>query len=167
MSEESDPKVDELISQLQDMSVVNDDEATNQAEQSQDNQPLSPEELEAFVIQNSSQLVNRSLNAIDQIKDVITASGDPDSISALSELIRASSGALEGLNKLVVQNKRTDTTLTAKKMDAQAKYAIEEKKNENALLASRDEMFKLLMKNANAIDVTNDKINRHSQNQKK
>ena len=52
-------------------------------------------------------------------------------------------------------------------MDAQAKYAIEEKKNENALLASRDEMFKLLMKNANAIDVTNDKINRHSQNQKK
>jgi len=114
---------------------------------------MSPEQLEAFVIRNSSKLVNRSLTAIDEIKDFITASGDPDSISSLSELIRASSSAIESLNKIVVQNKRSATTLTAKQMDVHAKYAIQENKTENALIGTRDEMFKEILQQAKVIEV--------------
>jgi len=150
MSEESDPNLDSLIDQLKDNTNVN-----KHVEQNYDElcEEMSPEQLEAFVIKNSGKLVNRSLNAIDEIKDFITASGDPDSISSLSELIRASSGALESLNKIVVQNKRSATTLTAKQMDVQAKYAIQEKKNENALIGTRDEMFKKILDQAKVIEV--------------
>ena len=102
-----------------------------------------------------------------KIKDFITASGDPDSISALSDLIKASSGALESLNKIVVQNKRSATTMAAKTLDVQAKYAIEEKKSENALIASREEMFKMLLDDAVIVDqkdeVTLDSRDQHNQ----
>ena len=81
------------------------------------------------------------------------ASGDPDSISALADLIKASSGAIESLNKIVVQNKRSATTLTAKKMDTEAKYAIEDKRNENALIASREEVFKKILAEAKVVEV--------------
>ena len=150
MSEESDPNLDSLIDQLKDTTSVN-----KHVEQNYDElcEEMSPEQLEAFVIKNSGKLVNRSLNAIDEIKDFITASGDPDSISSLSELIRASSGALESLNKIVVQNKRSATTLTVKQMDVQAKHAIEDKKNENALIGTRDEMFKKILDQAKVIEV--------------
>ena len=150
MSDEIDPNLDSLIDQLKDNTTVNNHVQHNYEELCANS---SPEELEAFVIQNSSKLVGKSLTAIDEIKDFITASGDPDSISSLSELIRASSGALESLNKIVVQNKRSATTITAKQMDVQAKYAIEEKKNENALIGTRDEMFKKILEDAKVVDV--------------
>ena len=150
MSEEPDPNLDSLIGQLKDTATVN-----NHVEQNYDElcENMSPEELEAFVVKNSSKLVNRSLNAIDEIKDFITASGDPDSISSLSELIRASSGALESLNKIVVQNKRSATTLTAKKMDINSKHAIQDQKNDNALIGTREEMFKQILEDAKVIEV--------------
>ena len=150
MSDELDPNLNSLIEQLNDATTVNKKVAQTSDELCED-QNLTPEDLEAFVIKNSSNLVGKSLNAIDEIKDVITASGDPDSISALSDLIKASNSALDSLNKIVIQNKRSKTTLTAKTMDVQAKYAIEEKKNENALIASRDEMFKMI-KDATVIE---------------
>ena len=80
---------------------------------------LDPSDVEEFVIKNSGHLVQQSLDVMDNVKDYIMASGDPDSISALSELINASSKAIESLNKLVVQNKRSATTIATKTMDIQ------------------------------------------------
>ena len=122
MSEENlDHDLDSLIGQLKDTTSV------NNHIQKQEPEALSKDDIEDFVVENSGKLIRESLEVMDTVKDHIMASGDPDSISALSELIRASSGAIDSLNKIVVQNKRSATTLTAKQMDAQAKYAIEEK----------------------------------------
>ena len=93
---------------------------------------------------------------MNNVKDYIMASGDPDSISALSELINASSKAIESLNKIVIQNKRSATTMAAKNLDVTAKYAIEEKKNENALIATREEVFKKMLAEAKVIEVGED-----------
>ena len=90
---------------------------------------------------------------MNNVKDYIMASGDPDSISALSELIRASSGAIESLNKIVIQNKRSATSIATKQMDISSKHAIEDKKNENALIAGREEIFKKILDQAKVIDV--------------
>ncbi|MAF36938.1 hypothetical protein CL622_07510 [archaeon] len=164
MSDEADPNLDSLIDQLKDNTTVNNHVRQNYEELCDDS---SPEQLESFVIKNSSKLVSKSLTAIDEIKDFITASGDPDSISSLSELIRASSGALESLNKIVVQNKRSQTTLTVKQMDVQAKYSIEEKKNDNALLGTRDEIFKKILDEAKVIDIKdNTEVTLDSEDQK-
>ena len=124
-----DPELDSLVDQLKDVTKDNNTIA-GQRDQLVEELGTTPEDVEAFVIKNSSKLVQRSVQAIDEVKDYIMASGDPDSISALSELIRASSGAIESLNKIVIQNKRADTTIAVKTMDVTAKYAIEEKKND-------------------------------------
>ena len=92
------------------------------------------------------------------VKDYIMASGDPDSISSLADLINASSKSLETLNKIVIQNKRSETTLVAKKMDVDSKQVIEEKRNENALIASRDEVFKKILDDAKVIDVKEEDV---------
>ena len=147
--ENSDQDIKDLVDQLKDTTTTN-NKVCNNVEQLS----LDPKDVEQFVINNSGHLVQQSLEVMDNVKDYIMASGDPDSISALSELIRASSGAIESLNKIVVQNKRTETTLTAKKMDVTAKYAIEDKKNEGALIASREEVFKKILEDAKVIDIS-------------
>tara|TARA_Y100000310_G_scaffold342958_1_gene448469 strand:+ start:1788 stop:2273 length:486 start_codon:yes stop_codon:yes gene_type:complete len=148
MSEKnSDPGINSLIDQLKDTTLVN-----NHIHK-EENTDLQKEDIEDFVIKNSSELINQSLDVMNNVKDYIMASGDPDSISALSELIRASSGAIESLNKIVIQNKRSATSMAVKSMDVNAKYAIEEKKNENALIAGREEVFKKILNQAKVIEV--------------
>ena len=157
MSDNIDPELNSLVDQLKGVAATNNEIGKNKDELCAELN-ANPEEIEAFVVQNSGKLVQRSLQAIDEVKDYIMASGDPDSIGALSELIRASSGALESLNKIVVQNKRSHTTLTAKTMDVQAKYAIEEKKNENAVIASREQMLEKLISDAKVINIEGEEL---------
>lgn len=146
--------MDSLIGQLKDNTTVN-----NHIQKESTRQELiDPENLEQFVINNSSNLINQSLGVMNEVKDYIMASGDPDSISALSELINASSKAIESLNKIVIQNKRSATSIATKTMDVNAKYAIEEKKNENALIGTREEIFKKMLAEAKVIDVEDPKL---------
>ena len=153
MSDENlDQDLDSLIGQLKDTTTV------NNHIQKQEPETLDKEDIEDFVVENSGKLIRESLEVMDTVKDHIMASGDPDSISALSELIRASSGAIESLNKIVIQNKRSQTSIKTKQMDVQAKYAIEEKKNENALVGTREEIFKKMLAEAKVIDVKEEDI---------
>ena len=157
MSDNVDPELNSLVDQLKDVTSVN-----NQVNKTKDELcaelNADPKDIEEFVVSNSGKLVRQSLHAIDEIKDYIMASGDPDSISALSELIRASSGALESLNKIVVQNKRSATSIAVKQMDHASKNAIEEKRNENALIASRDEVFKKILSDAKVVTIDGDEL---------
>ena len=111
MSDELDHELDSLVDQLKQTNKEN-----KQAAAQPENYNLSPEEVEQFVIQNSSKLITQSLSVIDEVKDYAVAAGDPDSLSSLSELIRASSSALETLNKITIQDKRTKTTLAVLKL---------------------------------------------------
>ena len=161
MSEEnSDPSINSLVDQLKDATLVN-----NHIQKDEAAQELQKEDIEDFVIKNSSELINQSLDVMNNVKDYIMASGDPDSISALSELIRASSGAIESLNKIVIQNKRSATSIATKQMDISSKHAIEDRKNENALIAGREEIFKKILDQAKVIDV-NDSTNSDPDNSK-
>ena len=154
MSEDnSEQDIKSLIDQLKESTVVNNNLANKTEELG-----LQPQDVEQFVIKNSGHLVHQSLEVMDNVKDYIMASGDPDSISALSELINASSKAIESLNKLVVQNKRSATTIATKTMDIEAKYAIEDTKNKNALIGTREEMFKKVFKEAEVIEIENEKL---------
>ena len=153
MSNDNDPdlNIDSLVDQLKDTTCVNNEI------QSKNELKLEKENIEEFVIENSGKLIKQSLDVLDNVKDYIMASGDPDSISSLADLINASSKSIESLNKIVIQNKRSATTLTAKQMDNEAKYAIEEQRNENAFIGSRDEVFKKILNQAKVIDVEDSK----------
>lgn len=156
MSEDTDldSNIDSLVNQLKDNNTVNNQLQTNQV----DLPTVDKDNIEEFVIENSGKLINQSLEVMTNVKDYIMASGDPDSISSLADLINASSKSLETLNKIVIQNKRSETTLIAKKMDVDSKQVIEEKRNENALIASRDEVFKKILDDAKVIDVKEEDV---------
>lgn len=149
-----DSNIDSLVNQLKDNNTVNNQLQTNQV----DLPAVDKDNIEEFVIENSGKLINQSLEVMTNVKDYIMASGDPDSISSLADLINASSKSLETLNKIVIQNKRSETTLVAKKMDVDSKQVIEEKRNENALIASRDEVFKKILDDAKVIDVKEEDV---------
>lgn len=156
MSEESDPSlndnIDSLVNQLKDNNIVNNEIQSN------NELSLQKDEIEDFVVQNSGKLINQSLDVLDNVKDYIMASGDPDSISALSDLINASSKSIETLNKIVIQNKRSETALVTKKMDVDAKQAIEEEKTSQGFVGSREEVFKQILNQAKVIEVEDESL---------
>ena len=74
--ENSDEDIKDLVDQLKDTTTTN-----NKVCNSADQLSLDPQDVEQFVINNSGHLVQQSLEVMDNVKDYIMASGDPDSIS--------------------------------------------------------------------------------------
>tara|TARA_R100000353_G_scaffold155318_1_gene114142 strand:- start:1028 stop:1495 length:468 start_codon:yes stop_codon:yes gene_type:complete len=146
MSDEIDNELDSLVNQLKQSN-----KETKEVIEQPETVNMTPEEIEQFVVQNSGKLITQSIGIIDDVKDYMVAAGDPDSLSSLSELIRASSTAIETMNKIAIQDKRTKTTLAAKQMDIQAK-SIDVKPESDKLIGTREEMFKRLIKDAEVIE---------------
>ena len=147
MGSDNNSDLNSLISQLKDTTLVN-----KYVQKEENASEIGPENIEEFVVKNSSELINQSLSVMRDVKDYIAASSDPDSISALADLIRASSSAIESLNKIVIQNKRSATTLVAKKMDTESKQSIEDTRNMNAVIGTRAEIFDKLLADAKVIE---------------
>ena len=78
---------------------------------------------------------------------------EAENVSSLAELIKASTGALETLNKLVVQDKKSNTTIKAKQLDIDSRKQLQSADQHHALMLSREEVLDRLLKNANVIDV--------------
>ena len=148
-----DKEINSLVDQLKDNNTVSEN-----IDNIDPDVPLSPEEIEQFVVQNSAKLITQSLQVMTNVKDYIMASNDPESVSALADLINASSKSIESLNKLVVQNKRSATSVITKQMDIDAKTIIQER-DPNKMIGTREEIFKKLLTDATVIeadDVTQD-----------
>ena len=98
---------DDLISQLK--NIPADSKMLERA--AEEHPELSKEDVEEFVINKSSKLIQDSLELIDNMKEVVHHMPEAENISSLAELIKASSGAIETLNKIVIQDKKTNTTI--------------------------------------------------------
>ena len=114
---------------------------------------LSKEDVEEFIINKSSKLIQDSLELIDNMKEVVHHMPEAENVSSLAELIKASTGAIETLNKLVVQDKKSNTTIKAKELDIQSKKQLQSSDQQHALMLSREEVLDRLLKKANVIDV--------------
>ena len=140
---------DDLISQLKNLpadSKMLERTATEYPE-------LSKEDVEEFVINKSSKLIQDSLELIDNMKEVVHHMPEAENISSLAELIKASSGAIETLNKIVIQDKKTDTTIASKKMDIESRRELQTSDQSHALTMSREEIMARLINDKSVIDV--------------
>jgi hypothetical protein len=115
---------------------------------------LSKENLENFVIKYASRLIVDATESVEYIKDNVQVAPTAEDVVSLAELIKSTSSALEVLNKIVVNNKKADTSLTIKKMDVESKREELDIKVNNNLIASREEMMNQLFKKAKVIDAT-------------
>jgi len=115
---------------------------------------LNKENLEKFVIEYTSRLVENATESVEYIKDNVQAAPTADDVISLAELIKSTSGALEILNKIVINKDKLQNSVKIKEMDVASKREELEVKTSATLIASRDEILKQLMNKSNVIDIT-------------
>ena len=117
-----------------------------------DVEPLEKEKVEQFIIDQSAKLIQDSMEMIDNMKEVVFHVPDADNVSSLAELIKASTGAIETLNKLVSQDKKSKTQLQVKKMDIESKQILQDQDQQHQLKISREEVLKQLIGGKDVIE---------------
>lgn len=131
-------------------------EIPKEAKQIQSNkeiEPLEKEKVEQFIIDQSAKLIQDSMEMINNMKEVVFHVPDADNVSSLAELIKASTGAIETLNKLVTQDKKSQTQLQVKHLDIQSKQLLQNNEQEHRLKISREEVLKKLIDGKDVIDM--------------
>lgn len=116
---------------------------------------LTNENLEEFVLQQTATLVNQSMEAVDNLKDYIQAGVSDREITAFAEVVKASSAAIETLNKLLIAREKNKLTSELKEKDIQARKELNTQDNQTRLLLSREDLMKqLIIDSENIRDVT-------------
>jgi len=102
---------------------------------------VDPEKLEEFLIKKSSKLINKSLNIVDNVNDYISSAPENRDVAAMAELIKASSSAIETLNKLHTAKERNETQKEVKQMDVESKERINLTDNQTRVLMTREDIM--------------------------
>ena len=113
---------------------------------------LDKADLEQFILNNTGRLINDSMNTIDNIKQYIISAPEPEDVHSLAELYKASTGAIETLNKILLQQQKSETQVAIKTMDIQSKQALAESKDKDKLTFTRDEIFDKLIQSGEVIE---------------
>jgi len=105
---------------------------------------LHKEDLEQFILNNTGRLISDSMETIDSIKEFIISAPEPEDVHSLAELYKASTGAIEALNKILLQQQKSQTQITVKTMDIQSKAALIEQKSDKISFTREEIMDKLV-----------------------
>ncbi len=142
MSEELNEMVGTLLDQLKD--------ANKKAESvKKESNPLTKDNMERFVIEKAGKLVEESLEVMTNVKDYISSAPESKDVGSLSDLIAATATAIETLNKIIVTDKRNEALIKAKEMDIASRRELKEVDSNTKLLATREQVFKMLIDSAN------------------
>jgi hypothetical protein len=114
---------------------------------------LSKEELENFIIQYTSRLVQNATESVEMIKDNVQMAPTSEDVISLAELIKSTSGAIDILNKMAINKDKINTSVKIKEMEIQNKKEELDTKV-GLVVASREEMMKQLMNKSKVIDIT-------------
>jgi hypothetical protein len=131
-------EVDDIISQIKNQSKI-----VNQLPKEQPN--LKKEDLEEFVITNAGKVVNHSLEMVENIKTEVLAGADSKLIESVSELVKATTAAIDALSKLKISEDKIRAQKEIAQMNIQAKMIKnEEEDNTPRLTFTRNDIIKLL-----------------------
>ena len=145
MSDDIDKIVDDLVDQFKN---------TKQVKKKAEELNLNDDTLKSFLYEYSGKLIKDSVNAVEDIKDFVTAAPDSRDLEALSKLIGASAAAIETLNKIQIADEKNRTQKTIKAMDIEAKKQLTmQKAEDNVLTMNREELINKLISNAKTIEV--------------
>jgi hypothetical protein len=151
MSDTVDNMVGDLISQLQD---------TNQQARRvpKVRDPIKKEDLENFVIQKSGALIEDTLEILEGVKDYIATAPDNRDVSSFAELVNAAASSIDSLNRMVAASKRNETMIKIKELDIASKKELYQAEGQAGITLTREEVFKMLLKNAKQADVVEAEI---------
>lgn len=155
MSEENDEGLDAITDEavnefLADLANA---KQSNIQKASSNEEVATKDNVEEFVLKNSSEVVNSALNILKSFEGAVQHIQSPDEIAAYSELVNASTNALDTLNKIVIQNKKADAAKEVKLLDIESKQQLQANDHKMKLMASREDIMKMIM-GEDLIDVT-------------
>lgn len=143
-----DDEVNDIISQIKNQSKG----LTNPEKKYPE---LTKEGLEEFVIVNAGKVVNNSLEMLDRLKSEVMAGADSKLIESVSELVKATTSAIDSLSKLKIAEDKNKNQKEITQMNIDAKITKDDDGDGVPKLAlTRNEVLKLLTtKDQPVIDV--------------
>lgn len=122
-------------------------------------QDLKEEDINQYILNKASLLVENGLDSVQTLKDIITQSIDAEEIEAYSSLIKAVNNSLETVNRINLQNKKAKVAKEIKQMEVEAKKQLGPvQHNTNVLIATREEIIKGLIDSSKQPKPVNDVI---------
>jgi len=108
--------------------------------------PITEPEVGSFVIDQATKIIKNTADTIELLNSQVSPTSDPESIEALSELVKAVATTLEVVNKINLQNKKLKTAKELKQMDIDHKKALPQANitNNTLIMGTREEIFKKL-----------------------
>jgi hypothetical protein len=135
-----DAEVDDIISQIRNQSKI-----VNQLPKQQ-HQTLKKEDLEEFLITNAGKVVNHSLEMVENLKLEVLAGADSKLIESVSELVKATTSAIDSLSKLKISDDKIKAQKEITQMNIQAKIIKDEEESDTPKLTfTRNDIIKLLL----------------------
>lgn len=146
INEEMGNDVKSLIDQLKE------DQKTNKTIVKSEEFKLNKEDLEEFILNKTGSLVNSSIEMVNTVKQYVEAAPNSEEVESLSSLLKAATGSIDTLSKILVQDKRSETTVKVKTMDIEAKSKLLDQDHHNKLLLSREDVLEQLISKAEVIE---------------
>lgn len=162
--------VNNIFKQLQECSGF------DNASHAQTREQVTSENLEQFVIERAGELINTSLNILDDYNSILKTAPSEKGAEAVANLIASASNAIETLNRVLNNNKKLKNAVKLKEMDIQSRSENNKRDNATKIMITRGEAIKLLEDaakeiereraiEATSIDVTEDRQADHSHNE--
>ena len=110
-----------------------------------ENPELKKEDIEKFILDNASEVVNDCVEMITSLKDDVVSCGDPKLIESTATLVNAFTSAIDALSKLKLSDDKINAQKELKVMDISAKIENTDSKSEKGVYISREELIKGLL----------------------
>lgn len=138
---EEDFMVDDIVSQIKNQS-----RSLSMTKIEKEYPNLKKEDLEQFVIDNASKVIVDSVDMIQELKTEVIAGGDGKTIEAVSELVKAVTGAIDALSKLKLSDDKIKAQKEIKEMEISSRTLLEDKGGvpQIGVAISREELLKHL-----------------------
>lgn len=113
---------------------------------------LERDDLEQFLINKAGKLINDSMEMVDNVKQYVAAAPNSEEVESLANLLKATTSSIDSLSRIFIQNKKSETSISMKKMDIDSKKELLETDHQNKLEMSREEVLDRLIRNADIIE---------------
>jgi hypothetical protein len=126
---------------------------------------VTDENLNEFVLQKMSLVISQGVATLEEIKNGVRQSADPEEIDAYSKLINAVASTADTLNKVNLQNKKAATAKEIKQMEIKGKSPEGLPSSSTTIvIATREEIMERILKEAedSTIDITSEVIDSES-----
>lgn len=149
-SEDIDGDLEDGVKNLVDQ--LKEDQKTNKSIVKSEEFKLDKDNLEEFILNKTGSLINSSIEMVNTVKQYVEAAPNSEEVESLASLLKAATGSIDTLSKILVQDKRSDTTVRVKTMDIESKSQLLEQDHHNKLLLSREDVLESLINRAEVIE---------------